>query len=229
VDFQAEIRHQKRFESLFAEWGDVIVPRLHEALSDSDVIVSDFVRGRRIDDPAVPDADRRHATRTTLRALYAMLFEWGLVHCDLHPGNILVSEDSRVAVIDYGYVVELTGSQRRHLAQLFWAMATNDGASAASVALETALFVPARVSVRRLATDLDEVLTGDRTRVDTFQIATFVVGLFDALRRHRIIGGTTFMMAVVALVGLEGTLKQAVPDLDFQREAMPWVAAALDG
>ena len=38
-----------------------------------------------------------------------MVFEDGFVHADLHPGNIFITRDDRVAILDLGLVGELDG------------------------------------------------------------------------------------------------------------------------
>ena len=56
-----------------------------------------------------------------------MIFEDGFVHADLHPGNIFVTRDERVAILDLGLVGELDDAHRGGFARYFAAWAQGDG------------------------------------------------------------------------------------------------------
>ena len=63
------------------------------------------------------------------------IFEDNLYHCDLHPGNILLLRDSRVAFIDFGSVGSLDRSLLEKHHTLFRALTQSDYAKVADVFL----------------------------------------------------------------------------------------------
>src|SRR5690606_28960406 len=63
---------------------------------------------------------------TMLEALFKMVFEDGLFHGDLHPGNILISEDGTIHLIDFGLVGRLLPRQREMILDLMVGMAKED-------------------------------------------------------------------------------------------------------
>jgi ubiquinone biosynthesis protein len=223
LDLRREARaHQRLAEELPSE--SVSVPRLHPDLSTERVLVMDFVPGAlRIDDPALPSDRRSAAALTALRALYGMLFRWGLVHCDLHPGNLLVT-DGGLVLIDFGYVAELGPDDRTAFAELFLGMALGEPGRVRQVLLTTAVRLPPRLDASTLQDELDVLVaavSGAPPR--SFNVAGFVTRLFAIQRRRGIVASPGFTMGIMALVSLEGLLKSFVPDLDFQREAIPYV------
>jgi ubiquinone biosynthesis protein len=58
-------------------------------------------------------------------------------------------------------------------------------------------------------------------------VATFVASLFQVQRNLRIYGSASFATAIMALAVYEGLVKEYCPQLDFQREAVPFAMAAL--
>jgi predicted unusual protein kinase regulating ubiquinone biosynthesis (AarF/ABC1/UbiB family) len=49
------------------------------------------------------------------------------VHADLHPGNIFITADSKLTLLDLGLVGELDPPHRRSFARFFAAWAQRDG------------------------------------------------------------------------------------------------------
>ena len=51
--------------------------------------------------------------RLGLATLMKMIFEDGFVHADLHPGNIFITADDKLALLDLGLVGELDEPHRK--------------------------------------------------------------------------------------------------------------------
>jgi ubiquinone biosynthesis protein len=228
LDLAIEARHHASLADHFAADPSIIVPALHVDLCSPTALVMDYVEGRRLDDPRLEPDVARDALARTLRALYAMLFVHGLVHCDLHPGNMLVTHAGELVLLDFGYVAQLTAEQQDAFAKLFVAMALDDAATATNVIVDTAARLPADLDRAALQAELSAHVT--RTcgaTAQQFNIARFVGGLFAIQHRHRIIAAPDFAMSIMALMTLEGLIQQITPDLDFQSQALPFVLRRL--
>jgi ubiquinone biosynthesis protein len=227
LDLRVEAQRHRCFADASEAWSGVVVPRLHLELCGPRAIVMDLVEGaRRIDDPALDPDTRRRAARAAVRALFAMLFGESHVHCDLHPGNLLVTRTGQLALIDFGYAVETSARDQRAFAELFLALALNDPEGVAEVIIRTAHRLPDGIDRTALARDLAQpVGVASGSTAEAFSVARFVATLFAVQRRHRIAASSGFAMGILALVTIEGLLKQLTPTLDFQREAMPFVLA----
>jgi ubiquinone biosynthesis protein len=230
LDLGAEAVRHGQLASDLACLEELVVPRLHLDLCTPDVLVMDHVAGAiRIDDRRLDPDLRRGAALTALRALYTMLFAGGLVHCDMHPGNLLVTSEGQLVLIDFGYAARLDPDQQAAFAELFKAMAQSDAGGVAEVVVQTATHLPARLSRDALASDLDLLVSrASGTTAEEFNVAGFVTSLFAVQRRHGIVASPGFTMGIVALATLEGLLKEFTPDVDFQLEAMPFVLRRLE-
>lgn len=224
LDLRREARAHLRLAEVLPD-ESVSVPRLHPDLCTERVLVMDFVSDvLRIDDPALLPEHRSAAALTALRALYAMLFNWGLVHCDLHPGNLLVAPGGKLVLIDFGYVAELGDAQRTAFSELFLGMALGESDRVRQVLIATASRLPRRLDEAALHDELDGLVAGvSGAPPMSFNVTRFVAGLFKIQRRHGIVASPGFTMGIMALVSLEGLLKSFTPRLDFQREAIPYV------
>jgi ubiquinone biosynthesis protein len=83
----------------------VRVPRIQWDLTTRRVLSMEFIQGVKINDAAgvaalganVPDL-----VHWISRAFLHMMFRDGFFHCDPHPGNLMVTRDGRVGIVDFG-------------------------------------------------------------------------------------------------------------------------------
>ena len=83
----------------------VVVPDVIEGASGQRVLTMSFVEGRPVDDLAAVDELGIDATATIealLRSWFAVTLCTGTFHGDMHAGNLLLTPDGRVALLDWG-------------------------------------------------------------------------------------------------------------------------------
>jgi ubiquinone biosynthesis protein len=92
------------------------------------VLVEERVQGRKVSEVTDLAAPRRAAiSRRIVRFVVAPALVHGVFYGDPHPGNLLVQDDGTLSVIDFGKVGRLTPDQRRHVIDIFLAIARSDG------------------------------------------------------------------------------------------------------
>src|SRR3954466_6886090 len=131
-DFRIEARNNRRFRENFRGHPNVVFPELIEELSSERVLAMSFVEGTKILAKR-PRSDPKRVARLGLQALLKMIFEDGFVHADLHPGNILITPQDQIAMLDLGLVGELDDPHRRGFARFFAAWAQRDGDTMAHI------------------------------------------------------------------------------------------------
>jgi ubiquinone biosynthesis protein len=224
VDLREEAASNRRVRGALVEHTDVVVPVVFEQWSSASFLTMELLPLERRDN----DARCRRALLAALRAHYRLIFVEGFVHCDLHGANLFLFPDGRAAMIDFGFMAELSERTRLQFAEFFLAMATDDGPRCAQITVETAAFVPAVLPYGQFEADVCELVgQAAGATVEEFRVADFVLGLFAVQRRYGIVGTPTFTMAIVALLVFEGVANEVAGDLDFTREAVPFVLRAL--
>ncbi len=199
MDFRLEAEHAIEIAANFATNRDVIVPKIVTELTRQRVIVMEFVEGTRIDrlDPAHVDVPHIVAT---LVALYVqMMLVDGLFHADPHPGNLMVSADGRIVLLDFGMVVRVPLETRRSLMRTSIAAITRDPDAVAEGFVALGLIIPGTPpeTVRWLAQLLIENAysrTTTRERIDALLADRVMKTLFDfpiVLPQHLVYFGRT--------------------------------------
>lgn len=133
LDYVAEAATLAAFGSTGA-----IVPRPIPTASSARVLTMTRIDGdrltARLDTMPVDDRDRLFADLVS--EIAAQVFVRGRVHADPHPGNFLVTPDGKLALLDFGCVLELAAAERAAYARLVFAIA---GANPAAAARELAI------------------------------------------------------------------------------------------
>jgi ubiquinone biosynthesis protein len=118
LDFRIEGTSLRRMRKYLKE-DKVVVPRTYPRWTTRTVLVMEFIDGVFMtdyvtmleQDPArvaewerENGVDRRLVAKRLYVSLARQLFKRNLFHADMHPGNIILLRDSRVALIDFGSV-----------------------------------------------------------------------------------------------------------------------------
>lgn len=229
VDFRKEAINQQTFARIFRESPLLYVPPLIDDVCTENMLTMEFLAGfRSLRHHSNAPELQSGAVEKLLSGFYVALFRHGAVHCDLHPGNILMDNLGRVALIDFGSCSFLTDGERKAFANLFISIALEDPERATRVILKVARTVPLDLSWADLVDDVEKLLNRwSRLPVKAFSVVSFVVSLFAIQRKHRIEATAGFTEAILALIVFEGSINRYAPDLDFQALAIPFVLDAL--
>jgi predicted unusual protein kinase regulating ubiquinone biosynthesis (AarF/ABC1/UbiB family) len=130
MDFRKEADNAERIRANFAGNRHVLVPRIERDLVRQRVLVMEYMAGVRIDrvEPRrIPGTTRGADIVSAVMELYIqMMLVDGLFHADPHPGNLLVSADNRIILLDFGMVVPVPRETRWHLIQTVFASIRKD-------------------------------------------------------------------------------------------------------
>ena len=114
VSFQNELANLKSF-SLVYEKSGVIFPVPYDAYCSDDAIVMSFEEGIRFDDKKGLREKQIdfHTAMDKLISFYTeqMLIN-GYFHADPHPGNLLIRQDGRLVLLDFGMVKRISNPAR---------------------------------------------------------------------------------------------------------------------
>lgn len=142
LDFVEEAMAATEIREAVAEDERVVVPQVLEAFSTRQVLTTRFVHARKITEVldelmlriSSGKAEAKERRDTILGALLEVfvrqILEIGHFHSDPHPGNVLVTEDDRVVLLDFGSTQRLSRETRREYLALVFSLTMGDTDSA---------------------------------------------------------------------------------------------------
>jgi len=129
LDYAHEARNAEAFRRNFAGSETVVVPKVIWRYGSARVLTLEYLDGtqiRDVDVESLSSDERRELAYRMADAWMTMIFRHGFFHGDPHPANILVLEDGRLGLVDFGLAGRLTDEDMTRLTRLFVDAATEN-------------------------------------------------------------------------------------------------------
>lgn len=138
LDYVREAQNLMLLGKNLREFEDITVPQPILDYSTSKVLTMEFVQGTKITSISPLkrlENDLTHLVDQLVDAYLKQLITDGFVHADPHPGNVHLTDQNKIALIDLGMVAKFTPNMQEKLLQLLIALSQNDGEACADVLL----------------------------------------------------------------------------------------------
>ena len=139
LDYRQEARNLVAIRENLAEFERIVVPRPVDDYTTARVLTMDYVLGRKVTDvsPLMRlELDGSALADELFRAYLKQVLIDGFFHADPHPGNVFVTEDGRLALIDLGMVARISPEMQEKLLKLLIAVSEGRSEEAARHATE---------------------------------------------------------------------------------------------
>jgi ubiquinone biosynthesis protein len=115
LDFRIEAANTQLIGRQIADFPKLCTPSVFSEYTSQRVLTLSFMHGRHLAD--IPRAelaalDSQAIARDLLSAYMKQIAIDGVFHCDPHPGNILLTDDGRLALMDFGMVGRFDAGQK---------------------------------------------------------------------------------------------------------------------
>jgi ubiquinone biosynthesis protein len=221
LDFTREARNMKIARAHAGESADVYIPRAFEEYCTDQMLVMEFVQGTKlkelngetlINDPEI-------LAGQGLSAAIDQILRDGFFYADPHPGNILVTQEGRICLIDWGMTGRLSERDRHQLIGLLQAMLEKDGEAMVHTLLRIG-HAEAVIDQRDLERDLLDILDLHyAVPIKDMNIGGLLMAITALLRTYRLRLPPDLVIMIKALIAAEGTARRIHLELDVVSEA----------
>lgn len=225
LDYRTEARNISQFRTFYKDRTDFYVPAAYKEYSTEKILVLEFVKGCKITDLAKMKEwgiDPTKIAHSGMHIYLTQIFEFGFFHADPHPGNIIIQEDGRICLIDFGMVGRMSRRDKLAFAGLFISMAQQDARAMASyfrrLAIEDEI-----ADIRTFEADLQEIIDDFAVlEVKESNMAEMANRMQAIIYKYRLkVPGAIFII-FRALAILEGIGKLVHPDMNTMEEIRPY-------
>ena len=138
LDYREEARNMVMLAHQLRDYERFVVPLPIDDFTTARVLTMDYIHGTKITSVSRvewTEVDGKTLAEDLFRAYLQQIMADGVFHADPHPGNVLLTPDHRIALIDVGMVGRLSASAQEQLFKLLLALSEGRGDDAASVVI----------------------------------------------------------------------------------------------
>ncbi|HET6891837.1 MAG TPA: AarF/UbiB family protein [Pyrinomonadaceae bacterium] len=139
LDFQAEADNLIVFADNLSEFDRIVIPEPILDYTTSRVLTMEYIPGKKITDLSplrLLEIDGPGLADQLFRAYLKQILVDGFFHADPHPGNVFVTDDDRIALLDVGMAARLIEEFLDNLLRLLLAISEGRGGEAAEIAIK---------------------------------------------------------------------------------------------
>ena len=214
LDFKNELNNINIARS-YAVQTDVFIPIPYGKYSSKKLLVMEFFDGVKLKDLLPTKGDEREQiARLGLQTVVQQILEDGFFHADPHPGNLLVSSDMRLCLIDWGLVGRLTEQDRFMLIEILSAVVDRDSQALVDGFLQLCRARGKKTNRKSLERGLLNILDSYYALpIKDVDIGGLLRGLLALLRDHNLQLPIDMVIMIKALVTAEGSARLVFPEL----------------
>jgi predicted unusual protein kinase regulating ubiquinone biosynthesis (AarF/ABC1/UbiB family) len=160
LDYRKEAANLVRLGEIVASRPHLLVPAPYDDFTTSRVLTMERVPGKKVTELsglARLDVDGTVLARELFEAYLDQILVHGFFHADPHPGNVLLTPDGRLGLIDVGMVARVTPELRDRLIRLLLAVGERRGEEVARIAADMSEPGP-DCDMRRFTTDVADLV-----------------------------------------------------------------------
>ena len=138
LDYRSEAANLETLHHNLRDHPRIVVPLPVPDYTTNLVLTMDFVDGRNLSSMGplgLMEVDGPPLAAALFSAYLQQILVDGFFHADPHPGNVLITPDGRLALLDLGMVARIAPDMQDSLIKLLLAVSAGDGRRAADVAI----------------------------------------------------------------------------------------------
>ena len=139
LDFTIEANNLHTISENLAEFENIIIPEPIDDFTTTRVLTMEYIAGKKItalNPLRLLEIDGGLLADELFHAYLKQFLIDGLFHADPHPGNVFLTDDNRIALLDLGMVGRVTGTFQDNLLRLLLAISEGRGEMAAEAAIK---------------------------------------------------------------------------------------------
>ena len=226
LNLRSEAAAASRILDNFANDSSLHIPRIYWNLTHDDIITLEWIDGISIyDREAIKKLgfDPKDIAAKIAVIFFNQAYRDGFFHADLHPGNILVCPNGKVALVDFGIIGILAEDDRLAIAEILYAFLKRDYKLVAEVHHRVG-YIPKDTNLEYFAQScraVAEPIIG--IAIKNISIGNLLAQLFKVTEEYGMETQPQLLLLQKTMVVVEGIGKSLDEDINMWLLAEPWI------
>lgn len=230
MDYAHEAYNAERFAELYGHLPDIYVPRIYWEYTNRRVLTMEWIEGTKLTNPEAIRAqniDAAYLIEVGVQCSLRQLLEHGFFHADPHPGNLLATQDGKLAYLDFGMMSEIRPPQRYGLIEAVVHMVNRDFSGLAHDYVNLEFLTPdtdLTPIIPALANVFSDALGAS---VAAMNFKSITDQLSEVMYEYPFRIPAYYALIIRSLVTLEGIAIHVDPEFKVLSKAYPYIAKRL--
>lgn len=215
LNFIHEAGNIKRFQDFHSGVKYVKIPQIYPRYSTRDILVMEYIDGIKVSDKLALAAAGYDLEEITTKIIYNFMhqiFQHGVFHADLHPGNILVSKN-RIAYLDFGLVGELNQRLRGNFNRLLMGIVQGDVGAIVNSIINIGI-KKGRLDRSQLYSEIEHLYNNYiSASIYDIDIPHLMEEIFRICRQNKIAFPRDITLLIKGILVLEGVVNRLAPSM----------------
>ena len=225
LNFLTEAANTNKFHAAFKDKDGLLVPKVYWDYTTPSVVTLQRLTGTHLSElDRLPDADeiKPDIARAILDCFLTQFFEMGSFHADPHTGNILITPDHRIALIDFGLVGRVNETLRSQIGTFLIALGNEQMELAAEVLGEMGS-LPSDVNAEEFYAEVASLMERHYSMpFDRVDLQRAFLEVMHVTRKYKVVMPRDFVLLAKALVTVGGIVTHLDPSLNVAEFAAPY-------
>ncbi|MEH7504649.1 AarF/UbiB family protein [Neobacillus drentensis] len=223
LDYSKELNTILTFKERFKDMDIVHIPSVYAELSTSNVLVMEWVEGLRLTNNEAIDqlaVSRQELAQRLIKVFLPQWMEPGIFHADPHPGNVLVSKEGKIILLDFGMVGELSKKDAGYFQGLIESFLAKNYPKAVDCLFHLGVLLPEAES-RTIERILAEFITFQPAQLKEMDLLALKLEINDMIKALPIQVPTRFVFLGRSVVTIEGIIRNLAPKAELLELGKP--------
>jgi ubiquinone biosynthesis protein len=210
----------------FSKDSDIYLPQIHWNITTENILVIEWIDGISIYNTEKLKSlgfDVKLLSQQVALMFFKQTYQDGFFHADLHPGNIFVTLDGKIALVDFGIMGRLSDKDRFAVARILHAFLTKNYMQVAQIHLQAG-YIPQDTNLAVFAQHcraICEPIIG--LALKDVSINKILGQLFKVINDFGLEIQPQLILLQKSMVLIEGIGKTLNPDINMWKLAYPWM------
>ncbi|MDJ1173628.1 ABC1 kinase family protein [Roseofilum capinflatum] len=232
IDYKQEALNADRFQQNFANYPEIIVPRIYWRYTTQKVLTIEYLPGIKVDNREALIAcglDPQKINQIGICCYLKQLLLDGFFQADPHPGNLAVTSKGQLIFYDFGMMGEIQSLAKDQMIRNFFAVLRKDTDEVVETLINMGLIEPMAdmTPVRRLITFLLDRFTERPVNFREFTLIKDELYTMFEQQPFRLPAEMTFVLK--ALTTLDGIARILDPEYNLAASSQPFIREVTAG
>lgn len=225
LDLEREYRNIVQFRSMFKRDDKIVIPKPVGELCSQQMLTMqylDCIKLRDVSDCPPVNVDLAGLAKKGATAYLKMIFEEGFYHADPHPGNIVLTQQGTLGLLDFGMVSRISESLREDIETMLACIVSRDVPMLVTL-IQRVGRCPQNLNESQFSNDVaDYVGQYSTVELSHFDMSGALIDFLGIVRRYNITLPSEASVLIKVLVTLEGSSRLLSPEFSLMEVMKPF-------